>query len=63
MAIALADLIDPALITLNLRARTQTYALREIVDLVGSHQQIDDLTHRVRLRPRTKLQRDLLWID
>jgi len=34
MAIALADLIDPAHITLNLCARTQADALREIVDLL-----------------------------
>ena len=42
MAIALADLIDPALITLNLRARTQTDALREIVDLLVAAGKIDN---------------------
>ena len=34
MAIALAELIDPAQITLNLRSRTQSDALRELVDLL-----------------------------
>lgn len=34
MAIALAELIDPAQISLNLRACTQVKALREIIDLL-----------------------------
>jgi mannitol/fructose-specific phosphotransferase system IIA component (Ntr-type) len=42
MAIALADLIDPAHITLNLRARSQTEALREIVDLLAAAGKIDN---------------------
>ncbi len=36
MAIALADLIDPRQITLNLRARTQAEAIRELVDVLVS---------------------------
>jgi mannitol/fructose-specific phosphotransferase system IIA component (Ntr-type) len=35
MAIALADLIDPKQIALNLRARAQTDAMRELVDLLA----------------------------
>jgi mannitol/fructose-specific phosphotransferase system IIA component (Ntr-type) len=42
MAIALADLVDPKQITLNLRARTQVDALREIVDLLVSAGKIDN---------------------
>jgi mannitol/fructose-specific phosphotransferase system IIA component (Ntr-type) len=42
MAIALADMIDPAQITLNLRARTQAEALREIVDLLVAAGKIDN---------------------
>ena len=42
MAIALADLIDPAHINLNLRARSQTDALREIVDLLVATGKIDN---------------------
>ena len=42
MAIALADLIDPAHITLNLRARSQADALREIVDLLVAAGKIDN---------------------
>ena len=34
MPIALADLIDPKQIALNLRASTQAEAMREIVDLL-----------------------------
>jgi len=34
MSIALADLIDPKQIVLNLRARTEAEAMREIVDLL-----------------------------
>lgn len=36
MAIALADLINPKQITLNLRATTQADAVRELVDLLGA---------------------------
>jgi len=42
MAIALADLIDPAHITLNLRARSQPDVLREIVDLLVAAGKIDN---------------------
>ena len=42
MAIALADLIDPAHITLNLRVHSQTDALREIVDLLVAAGKIDN---------------------
>jgi len=42
MAIALADLIDPAHITLNLRACSQADALREIVDLLVAAGKIDN---------------------
>ena len=42
MAIALADLIDPAQISLKLRARTQADALREIVDLLVAAGKIDN---------------------
>ena len=42
MAIALADLIDPGQIALNLRARTQPEALREIVDLLVAAGKIDN---------------------
>ncbi|HET9800070.1 MAG TPA: PTS sugar transporter subunit IIA, partial [Chthoniobacterales bacterium] len=42
MAIALAELIDPEQITLDLRARTQTEALREIVDLLVAAGKIDN---------------------
>jgi mannitol/fructose-specific phosphotransferase system IIA component (Ntr-type) len=36
MSIALADLVDSKQIALNLRARTQTEAMREIVDLLAA---------------------------
>jgi mannitol/fructose-specific phosphotransferase system IIA component (Ntr-type) len=42
MAIALADLIDPRQIALNLRARTQADAMREIVDLIVANEKIDN---------------------
>ena len=42
MAIALADLIDPAHITLNLRVHGQTHTLREIVDLLVAAGKIDN---------------------
>ena len=42
MSIALADLLDPRQVTLNLRARTRTDALREIVDLVVANQKIEN---------------------
>src|SRR5438093_844987 len=41
MSIALADLIDPKQIALNLRAETQTEALREIVELLVAAGEID----------------------
>jgi len=42
MAIALAELIDPAQINLNLRARTQVDALREIIDLLRAAEKIKE---------------------
>jgi PTS system fructose-specific IIC component len=42
MSIALADLIDSKQIALNLRARTQEDATREIVDLLVSSGKIDN---------------------
>jgi mannitol/fructose-specific phosphotransferase system IIA component (Ntr-type) len=42
MAIALADLVDPKQIALNLRARTQAEAMREIVDLLVANGKIDN---------------------
>src|ERR1700730_721935 len=41
MAIALADLLDEKQIALNLRARTQTEAMREIVQLLIASGKID----------------------
>jgi len=42
MSIALADLVDPKQITLDLRAQTQTEAMREIVDLLVAEGKIDN---------------------
>src|SRR5258707_110448 len=42
MAIALAELIDSRQIALNLRARTQSEAMREIVDLLVATGKIDN---------------------
>ena len=42
MSIALADLIDPKQIALNLRAQTQTEAIRELVDLLVGAGKIDN---------------------
>jgi len=42
MSIALADLIDPKQIALQLRARTQTDATREIVGLLVAADKIDN---------------------
>jgi nitrogen PTS system EIIA component len=42
MAIALADLVDPKRIALNLQARTQADTLGEIVDLLVSTGEIDN---------------------
>ena len=42
MAIALAELIDPRQVALNLQARTQPEALREIVDLLVFAGEIDN---------------------
>ncbi len=42
MSIALADLIDPKQIALNLRARTQAESIREIVDLLVGGGKIDN---------------------
>jgi mannitol/fructose-specific phosphotransferase system IIA component (Ntr-type) len=42
MAIALADLIDPKQIALNLRATSQREALREMVDLLVANGKIDN---------------------
>jgi mannitol/fructose-specific phosphotransferase system IIA component (Ntr-type) len=42
MSIALADLVDPKQITLNLHAETQEEAMREIVDLLVAADKIDN---------------------
>ena len=42
MAIALSDLVDRKQIALNLRARTQSETLRELVDLLVAAGRIDD---------------------
>jgi mannitol/fructose-specific phosphotransferase system IIA component (Ntr-type) len=42
MSIALADLIDPKQIALNLRGTTQEKAMREIVDLLVAADKIDN---------------------
>ena len=42
MSIALADLVDPKQIALNLRARTRAEAMREIVDLLVAADKIDN---------------------
>ncbi|HXP33994.1 MAG TPA: PTS sugar transporter subunit IIA [Chthoniobacterales bacterium] len=42
MSIALADLIDPKQIAFNLHVKTQTEAMREIVDLLVRHGKIDN---------------------
>ena len=42
MAIALADLLDKKQIALNLRARTETEAMREIVQLLVANGKIDN---------------------
>ena len=42
MAIDLADLIDPGQITFQLRVRTQSEAMREIVDLLAKNGKIRD---------------------
>ena len=42
MSIALAELIDPKQIALDLRARTQAEALHEIVDLLVANERIDN---------------------
>jgi|ERR1700730_9396867 len=41
MSIALADLVDPKLISLNLGAQTQAEAMREIVDLLVAAGKVD----------------------
>jgi mannitol/fructose-specific phosphotransferase system IIA component (Ntr-type) len=43
MSIALADLIEPKQVVLNLRARTQADALGELVDLFVVNRKIDNL--------------------
>jgi mannitol/fructose-specific phosphotransferase system IIA component (Ntr-type) len=56
MAIALADLIDPRQIALNLRARTQAEAFREIVDLLVAGGTIDTaerFLNKIQERERT----------
>jgi len=42
MSIVLADLIDPGRIALNLRAHTQSDAIKEIVDLLVGYGKIDN---------------------
>jgi PTS system nitrogen regulatory IIA component len=56
MSIALADLIDPKQIALNLRARTQAEAMREIVKLLVAAGKIDNterFLNELQLRERT----------
>jgi len=56
MAIALADLVDPAQIALNLRAHTQDEAMREIVDLLVANEKIDNaerFLNKLQQRERT----------
>src|SRR5438445_13845616 len=56
MSIALADLVDPKQIALNLRAETQTEALREIVELLvaaGKIDHADKFLEQVRAREAT----------
>src|SRR5881409_1112327 len=56
MSIALADLIDPKQIALNLRAETQTEALREIVELLvvaGKIDHADKFLEQLRAREAT----------
>ena len=56
MAIALAELIDPRQITLNLRAPTQSEALREIVDLLvgtGKIENTDRFLNKLQEREKT----------
>jgi PTS system nitrogen regulatory IIA component len=56
MSIALADVIDPKQIALNLRARTQAEAMREIVKLLVAAGKIDNterFLNELQLRERT----------
>jgi mannitol/fructose-specific phosphotransferase system IIA component (Ntr-type) len=56
MAIALADLIDPKQIALNLRARAQSEAMREMVDLLVANGKIDNagrFLNKIQERERT----------
>jgi mannitol/fructose-specific phosphotransferase system IIA component (Ntr-type) len=56
MAIALAELIDPKQIALNLRARAQSEAMREMVDLLIANGKIDNagrFLNKVQERERT----------
>ena len=56
MSIALADLVDPKQITLNLRAETQEEAIREIVGLLVAADKIDNpqrLVEQLRARETT----------
>ena len=56
MAIALAELIDPKQIALNLRARSQSEAMREMVDLLVANGKIDNagrFLNKIQERERT----------
>ena len=56
MSIALADLVDPKQIALNLRAQTQIDATREIVDLLvaaGKIDNADGFLEQLQARERT----------
>jgi Phosphotransferase system mannitol/fructose-specific IIA domain (Ntr-type) len=56
MAIALAELIDPKQIALNLRARSQSEAMREMVDLLIANGKIDNagrFLNKIQERERT----------
>jgi mannitol/fructose-specific phosphotransferase system IIA component (Ntr-type) len=56
MSISLADLVDPKQIALNLRARTQAEAMREIVDLLAAAGKIESaerFLNKLQQRERT----------
>jgi mannitol/fructose-specific phosphotransferase system IIA component (Ntr-type) len=56
MAIALAELIDPGQIALNLRARSRSEAMREMVDLLIANGKIDNagrFLNKIQERERT----------
>ena len=57
MSIALADLVDPKQIALNLRAKNREEAMRELVDLLVAANKIDNsekFLEELRARESTK---------